>query len=177
MLICLEALFVFNDFIFAFLPLAFIFKIRRSLTEKILLVFFMGFGLFASACAAVKIALTPEFFMSEDYFYSGVTMGIFAHLEAHLGIIAACLPCLKAPVTNFLRRFGLFSDIGVSPLVDLKSIATDSDQSSAKRRSTHNELDANSGSQEAGQTSYDLKQSEFVTNNLHQVSHERLPEP
>ena len=103
------ALYVFFDLIFALLPLTFIYMIPRPLREKIMLACLMGLGLLASACSIVKVVQIPRLFVTQNPYYDGITTGIFAHLELHLGIIATCIPCLKAPFEDFLRSTGIWT--------------------------------------------------------------------
>ncbi|KAF4336516.1 hypothetical protein FBEOM_9625 [Fusarium beomiforme] len=80
---------IFCDFVISLMPLTFIYAMHRSLLEKILLFCLMGAGLAATAAALVFLIILVECF------------GLF------LGIIAANLPCLKAPVHHTLIQWGI----------------------------------------------------------------------
>jgi len=68
----------------------------------------MGLGLIATAIAGVKMT-TFNSFGTGDPLRDSVTGSLYAELELWLGIIAACLPTLKAPVERLLRKHGLVS--------------------------------------------------------------------
>lgn len=69
----------------------------------------MAMGLFAAAIAAYRMSLSKAAF-SGDILSTTVKMSLWCEMEALVGIIAACVPCLKAPAERLLRQFGLFAD-------------------------------------------------------------------
>ncbi|KAF2415485.1 hypothetical protein EJ08DRAFT_601037 [Tothia fuscella] len=96
-----------SDIIFSLLPLTFIRSIRRPLIEKSILAFLMSLGLFASAAALVKITKFKDFSVRTDPTYNRTGVAIFGWLEAHIGILAVCVPSLSGPFQRGLRRLGL----------------------------------------------------------------------
>ncbi|KAF5705022.1 hypothetical protein FMUND_12283 [Fusarium mundagurra] len=80
---------IFCDVVISLMPLTFIYAMHRSLLEKILLCGLMGAGLAATAAALVFLIILVGSF------------GLF------LGVIAANLPCLKAPVHRILIQWGI----------------------------------------------------------------------
>jgi hypothetical protein len=74
----------------------------------------MGLGLFATAASVVKIFLIKSYANSTDPLWDIVSLGLWGYVEQFAGLIAACVPCLKAPFERFLRRVGLLSTIGGS---------------------------------------------------------------
>lgn len=89
------------------MPLTFIYTIHRSLVEKMLLFGLMGAGLTATAAALVfLIALASCFGDCRDALFN-LRLDICTSLQLFLGVIAANLPCLKAPVHGLLIRWGI----------------------------------------------------------------------
>ena len=105
----LVAFFAASDLIFTLLPLTFVYRIRRPAREKMVILLLMGSGIFATACAAVKASQLHHMVYSKDPFYDGIGVAIWAHLEEYVGIIAVCVPCLKKPFEQALRKYGLLS--------------------------------------------------------------------
>jgi hypothetical protein len=119
----LIAYFAATDFILALLPLTFIRQLNRPMREKIVLGVLMGFGMFTGVSAVVKTCYIKEFTTSADYFYELSSLSIWTYvslshpilqplttksmLELFIGVIATCVPCLKVPADNLLRKFGV----------------------------------------------------------------------
>ncbi|KAK5652035.1 hypothetical protein OQA88_10938 [Cercophora sp. LCS_1] len=98
-----------TDFVLALLPLTFITRIRRSAREKVLLVAIMGLGLVASAASVCKIVDVTNKKLTGDTLLDGVNVTFWGILEIQLGIIAACVPCLKRPTERILIKLGLMT--------------------------------------------------------------------
>ncbi|KAK3386792.1 hypothetical protein B0H63DRAFT_468395 [Podospora didyma] len=103
------ALTVATDFILALLPLTFIKRIRRSVRERIIIAIIMGLGLVASAASICKIASVSSKLLTGDPLRDGVDVTFWGIMEIQLGIIAACVPCIKRLVEKGLVRMGLIS--------------------------------------------------------------------
>ncbi|KAL5400451.1 hypothetical protein PMIN06_004854 [Paraphaeosphaeria minitans] len=101
-----NSLLVLNDAILALLPIHLIRTLHRSPREKVLICILMGTGLLAAAIAAYRMGLSNATFAG-DLLSSTVMMSMWCMLEVLLGIIAACLAPLKAPVERALNRAGL----------------------------------------------------------------------
>lgn len=101
---------VLTDIIFALIPLTFISNIRRSMLERLVIVFLMGLGVFTAAGVAVKLTLVPVYGKSGDRLWDSVDLNTWSILEGQMGIVAACMPCLKSPFQTVLRRMGLLKD-------------------------------------------------------------------
>jgi len=69
----------------------------------------MALGLFAAAIAAYRMSLSKAAFAG-DILSTTVKMSLWCEMEALVGIIAACVPCLKAPAEKLLRQIGFFAD-------------------------------------------------------------------
>jgi hypothetical protein len=67
----------------------------------------MSLGIFASAAAIVKITKAKSYAIAQDPTWNSVPLAIWAWLEAYVGIIAACAPCLNGPLQRAIKRFGL----------------------------------------------------------------------
>jgi len=94
------------DFILATMPVQLIRTLPRPLRERILISCLMAMGLLATGIAAYKIPLSREV-NSGDPLSATVRMSLWNKLEEQLGLIAACLPCLKAQMEELLHRLGI----------------------------------------------------------------------
>ncbi len=99
---------IITDFIFALIPLVFLRHVRRSLRDRVIIGFLMSLGLFASAASIVK-AVTVQGFNDSADSGTGLAIALWASIEAQVGIIAACIPCLRAPFVRLLGRLGISS--------------------------------------------------------------------
>ncbi|KAF4332514.1 hypothetical protein FBEOM_13686 [Fusarium beomiforme] len=98
---------IFCDFVISLMPLTFIYAMHRSLLEKILLCCLMGAGLAATAAALVfLIILVKCFGVCRDALFN-IRLDTCTSLQLFLGVIAANLPCLKAPVHHTLIQWGI----------------------------------------------------------------------
>jgi hypothetical protein len=91
------------DVVLALMPIHLIRTLHRSTRERILICCLMATGLVAAAIAAYRIGISDKTFAG-DLLSSTVSMSMWCMLEVLLGIIAACLPPLKAPTERLLRR-------------------------------------------------------------------------
>ena len=96
------------DFILAFMPIHLIRGLNRRTSEKILICFMMSLGLMAGVIASYKISISDKTFRG-DLMSGTVILAMWNELEALLGIVAACVPCLKAPGERLLHRVGLLA--------------------------------------------------------------------
>lgn len=88
------------------MPVQLIRTLQRPLREKLLISCLMATGLFATGIAAYKMTLSQQANMG-DLLTSTVKLSLWCKLEEQVGIIAACLPCLKASIESLLHRFGI----------------------------------------------------------------------
>jgi hypothetical protein len=96
------------DLTLALMPIQLIRTLHRPLPEKILISCLMAMGLLATAIAAIKMTTFKDAFLG-DPLSSTVIGSLWAKLEEQVGIIAACIPCLKAPAEKFLHRVGILA--------------------------------------------------------------------
>jgi len=100
---------ILTDIIFALIPLTFLSRVRRSLRDRVIIGSLMSLGLFASAASVVKTVMVQRFDQTEDPSGHGMSIALWASIEAHVGIIAACIPCLRAAFLRVLGRMGVLT--------------------------------------------------------------------
>ncbi|KAK5661094.1 hypothetical protein OQA88_10984 [Cercophora sp. LCS_1] len=98
---------VFTDVVFALIPLTFVRHIRSSPLHRVVIVGLMGLGLLASGASIVKTIMIFRLDQDGDASGHGLEIGLWASIEAQVGIIATCIPCLRAPFLRLLDRLGL----------------------------------------------------------------------
>jgi hypothetical protein len=76
------------------------------MSEKIVLSILMSMGLLASGAAIAKLVFSTRT-NTYDISWTLSDAILCCWLEITLGIIAACIPCLKGLSENQMRRFGL----------------------------------------------------------------------
>ncbi len=101
-----SAVTILTDIILSLMPSTFILHIRRPLRERLVILFLMGLGIFASAASITKTVIIQSYNDSGD---TGLRIALWAAVEEQVGIIAACLPCLKSLFHRGLQRLGLVS--------------------------------------------------------------------
>ncbi|KAF2475932.1 uncharacterized protein BDR25DRAFT_339869 [Lindgomyces ingoldianus] len=107
-----SAFYTTMDLILALMPIKLVRSLNRPLSEKILIGCLMATGLLATGIAGAKMT-TFNSLGQGDPMQATVKPSMWAKLEELVGIIAACMPCLKSPAQNLLRRLGLFSGDGM----------------------------------------------------------------
>ncbi|EMD60667.1 hypothetical protein COCSADRAFT_345966 [Bipolaris sorokiniana ND90Pr] len=111
---------IFIDLMISLMPVTFIYGMHRSLYEKILLCGLMGAGLAATAAAFIFLIVLIKCFGVCYNALWNFRLDICTTLQLFLGVIAANLPYLKAPVHNILIQWGIIRPVrhppsGVSP--------------------------------------------------------------
>jgi hypothetical protein len=69
----------------------------------------MALGLLATTVACVKMTTFNDYGKG-DPMQATIKPSMYAKLEELVGIIASCLPCLKAPAEHCLRKLGLLKE-------------------------------------------------------------------
>ena len=92
-----------TDVVFALIPLTFLHHIRAAPSSRAAIGVLMSLGLFASAASVVKTYYVQTFDETGDVAGEGMSICLWASIEAQVGITAACVPCLRA---TFLRCLG-----------------------------------------------------------------------
>ncbi len=105
-----SVLVIVTDVVYAAIPLTFLRHIRRSMHDRLIIGFLMSLGLFASAASVVKTVMVQRFNESDDHPGHGMSIALWASIEAQVGIIAACIPCLRAPFLRLLGRLGISTE-------------------------------------------------------------------
>lgn len=102
------------DLALALMPIQLIRGLRRTLQEKILISVLMAMGLFAAGIAGYKMTLSTKVFKG-DPLSTTVELSLWNRLEELVGLIAACMPCLKSHAERLLKRIGVLStNMGMS---------------------------------------------------------------
>lgn len=104
-----SVLIIVTDVIFALIPVTFLRHIRRSLRDRVIIGILMGLGLFASAASIVKLVMVQRYDGSGDSAANGLSIALWASIEAQVGIIAASIPCLRVAFQRFLSRIGIIT--------------------------------------------------------------------
>lgn len=101
---------IFTDVIFSLIPLTFLHHIRRSAPHRVVIGLLMSLGLLASAASVVKTVMVHRFDVGGDASGNGIAIALWASLESVVGIIAACLPCLRGAFLRLLHRLGIYTE-------------------------------------------------------------------
>ncbi|KUJ07800.1 uncharacterized protein LY89DRAFT_630856 [Mollisia scopiformis] len=120
------------DFILAIMPVQLIRTLQRTLREKILISCLMATGLIATGIAAYKMTLSQQANMG-DLLSSTVKLSLWCKLEEQVGIIAACLPCLKAQMEKVLHQIGILKKRFPDFALSLKQISISLSPSEVRR--------------------------------------------
>jgi hypothetical protein len=105
-----SALVIATDVVFSLIPLTFLHHIRRSIPHRVVIAILMSLGLVASAASAVKTVMVYQYDQTGDPSGSGMAIALWASIEAQVGIIAACIPCLRAVFLRLLSRMGIYTE-------------------------------------------------------------------
>ena len=100
---------VLTDWICALLPISFLRKINIPFRERIFIGILMGLGVFAGAASIVRSVVTSHFNRTNDPLTELIRIATWLCVEQLVGIIAACVPCLRGPFQRLLERLGLVS--------------------------------------------------------------------
>jgi len=109
--ICTSSFNIVTDVIFALMPVTFLRKVQIPLRERIVIGLLMALGIFASVASIIKATIAANFGRTDDPNLEGIEMGTWSLIEEQIAFIAACIPCLRKPFQQVLRRFGLVSTL------------------------------------------------------------------
>ena len=97
-----------SDLICATIPVFVIWRLSRSLLERVLVCVLMASSIFATAIGIPKLYFMITFdFTSADGFYLMWDEVFWSRMEEAIIIIAACVPLLKSPIERVLHRMGV----------------------------------------------------------------------
>ncbi|OCK78964.1 hypothetical protein K432DRAFT_331057 [Lepidopterella palustris CBS 459.81] len=103
------AISIITDFVFTVLPITFIHKMNLPLRQRVAIGSLMCLGLFATAAGIVKTSLVKTYNNGGDNLYHMVDLITWGFLEEEMGIIAVCIPCLKALIEGTLKQLRIIS--------------------------------------------------------------------
>ncbi|KAK0714179.1 hypothetical protein B0T26DRAFT_651462 [Lasiosphaeria miniovina] len=109
--ICVASFNIVTDVIFALAPMMFLRRVQIPLRERVVIGVLMALGIFAAAASVVKAVIAAEFGKTDDSNLEGISMGTWSLVEEQIAFIAACIPCLRRPLQQVLRRFGLATTV------------------------------------------------------------------
>lgn len=89
------------------MPLKFIWGMHRSRLEKVLLNCLMAAGLMATSASIARVVIVLGHLGPQSAKFLAIN-DILWGVELTIGLTAASLPCLKAPVHQMLLRLGIF---------------------------------------------------------------------
>jgi hypothetical protein len=97
-----------TDLLLSLAPIVFVIKLQRPLRERVMICFLMGLGMLASVASIVKSVRVNTFAVNplEDHWASAISISTWTVVEQLLGVLAACVPCLKRPIQRFLDKIG-----------------------------------------------------------------------
>lgn len=97
------------DFALAVMPIQLIRSLNRPLREKWLISCLMALGLLATGIAGYKMTLSKKVYTG-DTLSTTVELSLWNRLEMLVGIVAACLPCLKSSAERLLHQIGILTN-------------------------------------------------------------------
>jgi hypothetical protein len=106
---------ILTDVIFSLMPLTFLHHIRASHRDRIVIGILMALGLFASAASVVKTVYVHRFDEGGDFPGKGLSICLWGSIEVQVGIIVACIPCLRSVFLRFLGRIGIHTGSSPAP--------------------------------------------------------------
>jgi hypothetical protein len=100
-----------TDLLFSLLPITFISRMNQPVRTRIVICFLLALGLLTTAIGAYRIFLIWQFGTNpvQDPTWANSRVTIWCVLEGSVGIIAACIPCLKRLVELLLVKLGFMS--------------------------------------------------------------------
>ncbi|KAK4447386.1 hypothetical protein QBC34DRAFT_496246 [Podospora aff. communis PSN243] len=115
-----------GDVICAVLPIVIIWRMTRSVVEKVLVSILLGLGLVAAVGGVMKLVILKSWDPTSVHANRDIMDAfMWIRIEEILLIIGACAPTLKAPIESLLnRRFGLPRFILQSGPVELDTAKT-----------------------------------------------------
>ncbi|MCJ1246832.1 hypothetical protein MMC30_004041 [Trapelia coarctata] len=94
---------IITDLIIIALPINQIPSLKLPKSQKIGLALIFSIGLFVIAIEIVRICMLGPVTTSKDYTYYQASATLWAGLEVNVGIICACTPMLRTPLTRLLN--------------------------------------------------------------------------
>ncbi|EFX01699.1 integral membrane protein [Grosmannia clavigera kw1407] len=95
---------ILTDFFIIVLPLHHIRSLKLPLVKKILLTALFGLGVFCILCTIIRMVTVSPRTTAADQIYYQATSNSWTFVEVNVGIICACLPILRLPLSKSLRQ-------------------------------------------------------------------------
>ncbi|KAH7379961.1 hypothetical protein BKA64DRAFT_765615 [Cadophora sp. MPI-SDFR-AT-0126] len=95
---------IITDFILALFPIPMLWHVQINTRVKISIIGIMSLGLFASAASIIKATTLSHYGKTGDFLWDSTDLTIWITTEVNVGIIAACLPCLKPLFKKILEN-------------------------------------------------------------------------
>jgi len=86
---------IITDLFFAVLPIPMLWNVQINARTRATLICIMSLGIFACAAGIVKSAYISNYGKTGDFLWDSANLTIWYSVECNVGIVAACLPCLK----------------------------------------------------------------------------------
>ncbi|KAI4836094.1 hypothetical protein E4T44_08460 [Aureobasidium sp. EXF-8845] len=96
---------IVTDILYTSVPIFYLSTVKLGANVQWGLRIVLLFGLIATVCSIVKIAVAGKMFNTHDPTWDAVDLSIWSTAEVNVCIIAACLPPLRSQFDSFLRRF------------------------------------------------------------------------
>ncbi|KAF7511805.1 hypothetical protein GJ744_003536 [Endocarpon pusillum] len=90
------------DFILAFMPITFIWRLKLSVKKKLGLCILLGLGVIAGVCAAFRTQQAAKLAYHVDHIWETFALFVWGSAEASIVIICGCVPTAK-PLSYELR--------------------------------------------------------------------------
>ncbi|KAK1834086.1 hypothetical protein QBC39DRAFT_380001 [Podospora conica] len=103
-----SSLVVATDLVYALMPITFLHHIRRSTLHRALIAVLLSLGLVASAASVVKTVMVHR--GADDRAGHGIVVATWATIEVQIGIMAACIPTLRADALKVLGWLGWYKE-------------------------------------------------------------------
>jgi len=98
-----------NKLVLSIMPITFIVTMNIPLARRIFIGVLMATGFFTASTAAIKLGYIVRTGPSGDSLWNLYYLTIWTAMEEHVGIIAACVPCMASRIENVLRRAGIIA--------------------------------------------------------------------
>ncbi|KAI4596000.1 hypothetical protein KJ359_006292 [Pestalotiopsis sp. 9143b] len=97
---------IITDLMIIILPINETRRLQLPLAQKLMLVALFSLGLFVVACTVVRmVSVSPQTTATDQIYYQAISNS-WTFVETNVGIICACLPVVRVPVTHLFRRVG-----------------------------------------------------------------------
>ncbi|CZR63592.1 related to integral membrane protein [Phialocephala subalpina] len=95
---------IFTDLMMAALPIPMLWNLQINGRVKASLCCIMGLGIFACVSSIMKLSTLPSYGLTGDFLFDSTMITIWTIVECNVGIITACLPCLKPLFKRMLEN-------------------------------------------------------------------------